>query len=43
MIYQHVNKRTEILPLATSHVAHLYNRLNHVFALDSFYATIEKH
>ena len=30
MIYQLVNKRTEILPLATSHIAHL---CNYVFAL----------
>ena len=30
MIYQLVNKRTQILPLATSHIAHLYYQLNHV-------------
>ena len=33
MIYQFVNKWAEILPLATSHISHLYNLLNHVFAL----------
>ena len=28
MIYQHVSKRTKILPLATSHIAHLCNQFN---------------
>ena len=35
MIYQHVNKRTAMLSLATSHIAHLCNQLNHV-ALPNF-------
>ena len=30
MIYQHVNKRTAMLSLATSHIAHLCKQLNHV-------------
>ena len=30
MIYQHVNKGTAMLSLATSHIAHLCNQLNHV-------------
>ena len=29
MIYQHLNKRTKILPLATSHIAHSCNLFNH--------------
>ena len=33
MIYQLVNKRTEILAIATSHIAHLSNKHNHVFVL----------
>ena len=33
MSYQLVNRRTKILPLATSHIAHLRNQFNHVFAL----------
>ena len=35
MIYQHTNKRTAMLSLATSHIAHLCNQLNHV-ALPNF-------
>ena len=30
IIYQHLNKRTKILPLATSQIAHLCNQFNHV-------------
>ena len=30
MIYQLANKRTAMLSLATSHIAHLCNELNHV-------------
>ena len=37
MIYQHVNERTKILPLATSHIAHLCNQFNHVCSAN-FYA-----
>ena len=34
MIYQHVNKQTEILAIATSHITHLCNLYYvHVFAL----------
>ena len=29
-IYQHLNKRTNILPLATSQIAHLCHQFNHV-------------
>ena len=29
MIYQHLNKRTKILPSATSHIAHLHNQFNY--------------
>ena len=32
MIYLHLNKRTKILPLANSHIAHLCNKFN-MFAL----------
>ena len=32
MIYQLVKKRTEILPLATSHLVYICNLFNHVFA-----------
>ena len=39
MIYQLVNKRTEILPSATSHKAHLCNQFNHV-CTPNFYATL---
>ena len=39
MIYQHVNQRTKILPLATSLIAHLCNQLNHVCTAN-FYATL---
>ena len=30
IIYQHLNKRTNILPLATSQIAHLCHQFNHV-------------
>ena len=30
VIYQHLNKRTKILPLATFQMAHLWNQFNHV-------------
>ena len=30
VIYQHLNKRTKILPLGTFQVAHLCNQFNHV-------------
>ena len=30
IIYQHINKRTYILPLATSQIAHLCHQFNHV-------------
>ena len=33
MIYQLVNKRTEILAIVTLHIAHLCNYYNHAFAL----------
>ena len=33
MIYQLVSNRTEILPLANSHIAYLCKKYNHVFAL----------
>ena len=32
-IYRLVDRRTEILPLATFHIARLFNQFNHVFAL----------
>ena len=32
MIYQLVNTRTEILAIATSHIAHLRNNFSYVFA-----------
>ena len=32
MIYQLLNKKSEILPLATSHRAHLWHQFNYVFA-----------
>ena len=35
MIYQHVNKRTKILPLATSHIAHLCNQFINVCTANS--------
>ena len=35
MIYQHVNKRTKILPRAFAHIAHLCNQLNRVSAASS--------
>ena len=38
MIYQHVNKKTKILQLATTHIAHLCNQFNHIFSAN-FYAT----
>ena len=33
MIYEPVNQRSEILPSATSHIAHVCNQFDHVFAL----------
>ena len=39
MIYQHVNKSTKFLPLATSHIAHLCNHFNHVCSVN-LYATL---
>ena len=33
MIYQLVNKSSEILAEYASHIAHLYKQYNHVFAL----------
>ena len=38
MIYQHVNKRAKILPLATSRIAHLCEQFNQV-CTTNFYAT----
>ena len=38
IIYQHLNKRTKILPLTTSQIAHLCNQFNHV-STANFYAT----
>ena len=31
IIYQHLNKRTKILPSATTQIAHLCNQFNHVY------------
>ena len=42
IIYQHVNKRTKILPLATSQITHLCNNFNHVYTA-IFYASFLKH
>ena len=42
MFYQHVNKRTKILPLAISHIARLCNQFNHV-CTTNFHATFKKH
>ena len=36
MLYQHVNKKTEILEIAASNIAHLCNKYDHVFALLTF-------
>ena len=38
IIYQHLNKRTKMLPLATSQKAHLCNKFNHVCTAN-FYVT----
>ena len=38
MIYQHLNKRTKILPLTTSQIAHLCNQFNYV-STANFYAS----
>ena len=38
IIYLHLNKRTKILPLATSQIAHLCYQFNHVCSAN-FYAT----
>ena len=40
MIYQHVNKRAKILPLATFHIAHLCKQFNQV-CTTNFYATFK--
>ena len=37
MIYQHANKRANILPLATFHIAHLCKKFNQV-STTNFYA-----
>ena len=42
IIYQHLNKRTTILPFATSQIAHLWNQFNHVCTAN-FKATFWKH
>ena len=42
MIYQHVNNRAKILPLATFHIAHLCKQFNQV-CITIFYATFQKH
>ena len=36
VIYQHLNKRTKILPLATFQGAHLCNQFNHVCTADIY-------
>ena len=33
LVYQFVKEGTQILPFATSHIPHLCNQFNHVFAL----------
>ena len=38
MIYQHVNKRAKVLPIATFHIAHLCKQFNEV-CTTNFYAT----
>ena len=40
MIYQHVNKRAKILPLATSLIGHLCKQFNQVLTTN-FYATFK--
>ena len=40
MIYQLVTKRTEILPLTTSHIAHSRNQFNRIYTANS-YATFQ--
>ena len=42
IIYQHVNKRAKILPLATFHIAHLCEQFNQVCSIN-FYAIFLKH
>ena len=42
MIYQHVNKRAKILPLATFHTAHLCKQFNQI-CITNFYATFQTH
>ena len=42
IIYQHLNKRTNILPLASSQIAHLCHQFNHVCTAN-FNATFWKH
>ena len=34
IIYQHLNTRTKILPLATSRLAYLYNYFNHAYTVN---------
>ena len=44
MIYQHVNKRAKILPLATFHIVHLCKQFNQTVAnITNFYATFQNH
>ena len=38
IIYQHLNRKTKILPLATSQIVHLCNQFNYVYTAN-FYAT----
>ena len=40
MIYQHVNKRAKILPLANFHIAHLCKQFSQV-CTTNFYATLK--
>ena len=42
IIYQHLNKRTKILSLVTSQIAHSGKQFNHVCTAN-FYATFQKH
>ena len=42
MIYQQLNMRTKILPIAISHIAHLCQQFNHACPAN-FYATFQKH
>ena len=38
MIYQHLNKRTKILPLATTQIARLCNQFDHVYTANFYVA-----